>query len=486
VNSMRWATGVFAAATLAAAGCGGTTAQVGSGASSIVPASAPAFIAFDTNASSSQWQTIDALAAKFPDKQKAVDQIKKEMSKDGVSWDTDVKPALGDELDVVWLDFANDGQNFVVLLQPKNEAKFKDVIAKENKSDPSTKVVYEKFRGWEVASSTQATIDRFKQASNAQAQSLADVKQFKQSMDRLGKDAVMRAYVNGPFLMDLARKFGGAQVRPYLNKAGKLDWIAMRLGANSDGVGFDAIVHGSPGKLFKGSPAGGAFTPKLIGKVPKNALVYFAFHGTKNMFASLKSNPIFGQPGYRQFAKPLQDVGRVLEGENALFVRPGNAHASGVPFAIPEVTLVSTPQADGTKIIDGIVKRFGGTLPQADTVDGTPVHAIASHGVGLYYGTVDGKFVVTDQPGGIRGVKGGTSLSDDPNFKTTKAASGLPDKTYGFLYFNISSSIPYGEKLAQHRIPAEIAQNVKPLRSAVEYVVSHSHEAQLTLFLRIK
>ena len=76
VNAMRCLTGVMAATALLAAGCGGTTAQLGSGASSIVPASAPAYIAIDADPDSHQWQTIDQLASKFPDKQKAVDSIK--------------------------------------------------------------------------------------------------------------------------------------------------------------------------------------------------------------------------------------------------------------------------------------------------------------------------------------------------------------------------------------------------------------------------
>jgi hypothetical protein len=83
---MRRLPGVLAATALLAAGCGGTTEQPGSGASTIVPASAPAFIAIDSNVASSQWQTINSLASKFPDKQKAVDSIKNDMNKDGVDW----------------------------------------------------------------------------------------------------------------------------------------------------------------------------------------------------------------------------------------------------------------------------------------------------------------------------------------------------------------------------------------------------------------
>jgi hypothetical protein len=489
---MRWLTGVLAATALVGAGCGGTTAQIGTGASDIVPASAPAFVAVDTDSSSSEWQTINALAGRFPDKQKGVDAIKSDLRKQAkLDWAKDVKPALGKEIDFAWLDFENNGRNFVVLVQPDNEAKFKQVIAKANASetDPSNRVVYDKFRDWEVVSPEQATIDRFEQASNSEATPLSGEQTFKQSMGRLGGDSVVRAYVNGRFLMDLARKYGGPQVRPYLDKVGTLDWIGMRLGATSDGVGLDAIVHGTPGKLFKGIPTSSGFKPKLLGDVPSNALLYFTFHGTKNMFSGLQKNALFNSPAYRQFAKPLQEIGRVLQGENAVYVRPGSARSPSVPFAIPEVTMIAAPGkgTDGVAIIDRLVKHELGTPPQAETVDGTAVHAMASNGVGFYYADVDGKLVVTDQPAGIRGVKdSGKPLSKSEHFKDATSSAGVPDKPSVLLYVDISSSIPVVEKLAQQHIPAEIGRNLKPLRSAVEYAVAHSHELQVSFFLRIR
>src|SRR5436190_10448177 len=292
MREMRRLTGVLAAAAVLAAGCGGTTAQTGAGASSIVPASAPAFVAVDADPSSQQWQTIDALASKFPDKQKAVESIKQDLGKQDVSWEQDVRPVLQGELAVVWLDFERNGQNFVALLQPKNEAKFKELVAKANKAekDPTNRAVYDKFRGWYVVATDRATIDRFEQQSNARSTSLADDKTFKQSMDRLGSDSVVRAYVNGKFLMSLAHRYGGAQLKPYIDKVGTLDWIAVRLGATSEGLAFDTIVHGTPGSLFKGASKSSAFSSKLLGTVPANALVYLSFHGSKGMFNGLDQN----------------------------------------------------------------------------------------------------------------------------------------------------------------------------------------------------
>jgi hypothetical protein len=455
-----------------------------------VPASAAAFIAVDADPGSAQWRALNSLAGKFPDKQKAVDSIKRDMRKDGVQWERDVKPLLQGELDVVWVDFANNGDNFVMLFQPKNEAKFKRLVEKSNAAEknPDDRIVYEKFHGWEVMASKQETIDRFVQASKSEATSLADVKAFKESTDRLGHDSVVHAYMNGRVLMRLARRRGGAQLQPYLEKLGKLDWIAARLVASSQGVRLDAIVHGTPGKLFRDAAKSPSFSPKLLGTVPADALLSLSFHGTKDMFGGLQRQELFkNTPQLRQLAGPLQQLGRILEGENVLYVRPGAARSPDVPFAIPEITLVSTPSTDGTAILDRMVKRFAHTPPQVDTVGGTPVHLMARNGLGLYYADVDGKLVVTDQPGGILGAEGsGTSLSDSAEFKQTKDASGLPGKTWGLLYVNIRTSIPFGEKLARQHIPAEVARNLKPLRSAVEYAASHTHELQVTFFLRIQ
>jgi hypothetical protein len=455
---MRWPTGVVAAFAFAAAGCGGTTAQVGSGASTIVPASAPAFVAVDADPTSAQWRTINELASKFPDKQKAVDSFKQDMRKEDVSWEQDLKPILQGELDFVWLDFNKNGEDFVALFQPKDEAKFKAFVDKANKSesDPGNRAVYEKFRGWYVIASDHATIDRFEQQSNSQATSLADDKSFAQSMDRLGDDSVVRAYVNGKFLMKLARQKGGAKIQPYIDKVGKLDWIALRMGATAEGVGLDTIVHGTPGSLFKGSSKAAAFSPKLVASVPADALVYLSFHGSKGMFNGLEQNPALSTPAFRQFAQPLKQIGRILEGENAIYLRPGQG--------MPEITLVATPPkgVDGGAIVDRIAP-------------------------GLYHANVDGKFVVSNKSGSLRAAKGsGKSLSDSDEFQQAKDASGLPDKTWSTLYVNIHTSVPYVEKLAGSHIPAEIARNVKPLRPAVEYAASHTHEVQVSFFLRIK
>src|SRR5205823_12366834 len=124
-----------------------------------------AFIAIDTDPGSHEWKTLDALASKFPDKAKAVRAIKQAMRRDGgVDWERDVKPALGKEVDVAFLDFANGGNDFVALTQPHDEGAFKRFVAKTNASG-GDHTVYEKVGDWEVLSDSRSAIDKFKRAS---------------------------------------------------------------------------------------------------------------------------------------------------------------------------------------------------------------------------------------------------------------------------------------------------------------------------------
>ena len=77
---------LVAALALLLAGCGGTTGP-GSGGADFVPASVPLFVAINTDLGSSQWHTVNELANKFPDKQKAIDSIKQQLLKNGLDWE---------------------------------------------------------------------------------------------------------------------------------------------------------------------------------------------------------------------------------------------------------------------------------------------------------------------------------------------------------------------------------------------------------------
>src|SRR5215210_132180 len=146
MTPMRWFSGILAAVALVAAGCGGTTAP-GAGGADIVPASAPAFIGVNVDTDSSQWRMLDELASRFPDKAKAMKLFDSALDSEHLDWKRDVKPALGSEVDLIWLDFDNDGGDFVALVQPDDKQKFEKLI-KEARDD--TDFFRTEIDGWQV------------------------------------------------------------------------------------------------------------------------------------------------------------------------------------------------------------------------------------------------------------------------------------------------------------------------------------------------
>ena len=189
----NWFVGVALAVALAvvASACGGssnTSATSGTGAASVVPASAPVYLSIDTDITSAQWQTADKLLDNFPDKATFLSKLQASFkSNSGLDWQTDIKPALGPEIDVAVLDFGQ-GTNIVALLQPADDAKFAAMVKKGNAKDPTSPLVYEKVGDWTVVSDTQVKIDLFKQQSKGAK--LADDSTFTDSMAQLSSEAL--------------------------------------------------------------------------------------------------------------------------------------------------------------------------------------------------------------------------------------------------------------------------------------------------------
>jgi hypothetical protein len=105
--------------------------------------------------------------------------------------------------------------------------------------------------------------------------------------------------------------------------------------------------------------------------------------------------------------------------------------------------------------------------------------------IAVRYANVNGKLVVTDLPSGIVFARsGGKSLTTSEEYRN--ATAGVPTSPQVVLYVDIHSTIPALRRLGNVRVPPDVERNLKPLRSAVEYAVSRSHEFQISLFLRIK
>jgi hypothetical protein len=223
--------------------------------------------------------------------------------------------------------------------------------------------------------------------------------------------------------------------------------------------------------------------------VPKDALAYFSFHGARGALTGLKSNPVFADvPQLRRYSGVLRRVESLLQGENALWVRPSRTGK------IPEVTFVTEPAAgtDGAATLDRLIARYRKQLelpapPLRTHVAGVPARVVLADPVQVYYANVGKRLVLTTEPAGIRALKGSPpSIAQSTDYRDTLDASGMPDRTQGFVYVDVKGGMRYAQRLAQVPLPGQVKRNLSPLRSVVEYAATRPSEVQVTFFLRIK
>jgi hypothetical protein len=472
------------ALVLSLSACGGTTEPASTGGAFLVPAGVPAFVALDADPASSQWKALEQLAAKFPDERAALASAQQQLRKHALDWDKDVKPALGSELDLVLLDLDKGGRNAIALLRPDDDNAFDRVIAQANASG-SSKIAYEDFHGWKVLAETQALIDRFESMSDSAHDTLDQNASFRSAMSSTPDEALLKAYVDGRKVMSKIDASVGAQQQKFVQDLGSLDWAALSLAAKPDGIGFDTTVHGTPGSMFGPGKTGRPFTARLPATAPGDAVLYYTFHGASGIFSKLDKSAAFGAR-LGPFADVLGRLGPLLDGENAVYVRPP---AFG---RLPEVTLVTQPRrgVSGRATLDRIFAGYRkqlGVLPRHGTVAGTPASTLGFGKVRLAWADVGGRFVITDLPSGIASVKSpGKPLADSATFRQAVATAAMPARTHGFLYVDVRAGTGLVEKLSGTKLPAAVSRNLKPLRSALEYAVSRQHQLSVRLFLQIR
>lgn len=468
-----WA-GAVVAAALTAAGCGGGGGGGGSlpDGASIAPADVPAFISLNTNSSSDQWQKAKKLAAQFPIVAGQLGEISKYRS------------AFGPEVDLVWLDFARGG-DFVELTRPSKPARLKTLL------EPDIAAYAQLSNGW-FAIGDDAEL--FKQRSKGHK--LDGDRSFKEGFAKLDSDAFVRAWVRGSAaqgLLDASLSKGGAPPR-LTHDVGDLHAISADAKAESDGasIEIDGLIDPAP------DPA--TFSPSLPKDVPDGALLYVS---TTRLDAPLKtilrlvakSVPNFDTQR-RQVEGVLglsleHDIYPLLEGESALAVYPGTAQIPRVLF----VQKVDDEQKAASLLrrfsaiaqLSGSVKtetvQLGGESVQKLTFTGTPVT--------IYDGAAKGKLFVTNASDLAEQTITGPadSLGDDPLFRSTRDAAGMPGKIAAFAFGDLENGLPYVLRLAQQSgnvVPPEAFANTKPLHGAVAYLVRDGDALRISGFQTIK
>jgi hypothetical protein len=462
------------------AGCGGgsgskqATSPGGStpGGASVAPLSTPFLLRLNTGFDSPQWQAFDRLLRKFPDGTKLYSSIAGE----GVDFDRDVKPALGKETDVLALTLEDLTKGaFVGLTQPQNEAKFLTLLTKNDSTPP----VSEEIADWQVIADDRATIDRFKQARNEGA--LSGSTAYKDATAELPADALATLYINGNVLTRAIAKQAKTTTGP-VPGIGRIGWLSGALTAQDQGLALDFRLKGDE---LAASP----FTAELPAEVPAGASLFVDFKGLDAALEQLKRSPAL----QKQLGSVEQALGGLLDEAIALFKNEGAVYvrqgAAGSEYSL--VLKVDDEAAAGATLdkLGTLVGAFAQKAPEQVDVAGVSAKKITVGKTAVYYAVFDGKLVLTNAEGAIRGLKGGSQrLADSQAWRDLKTSAGLPDQTVGIFYADVQKLVPLLQGLAKDSKPlsAEAKRNLEPLGAVLLYGAVNGNVATAKGFVSVR
>jgi hypothetical protein len=182
-----------------------------------------------------------------------------------------------------------------------------------------------------------------------------------------------------------------------------------------------------------------------------------------------------------------EDIGPLLAGEGALYVRQG--------LFIPEVTLLLEveDEANAMAVLDDIVagaqKYVPLGAPRTIDIGGVEARQVdIEEPFSLIYAAFDGHLVVSTQRAGIEAIQeDGDRLSSDDRFEQALADAGVPDETAGFAYVNLKDTIPYVVGLvgAGADVPDEVGRNLEPLEHLVFYSTRDGNTVEFSGFLAL-
>jgi hypothetical protein len=477
------------------AGCG-SGSDVGA-AADVVPADVFVYASVDTDFDGDGWAALEEFAARFPNGDNLLQSLADEVnsSEEGIDFEADVKPALGDEVAVVVLDApAEDplaestSESFVLLLQPEDDAAFQRLLEKSDEPPVTGEV-----DGWTVVAEDQESLDNFR--AGLDGPRLDGSEAFERAMEDLDDGALARVFVNGAKLSE-AYEAESSEKPPVdaLLPGGELPSFGMAFDVESDSARIDGRA------VFAGENpfATDSYSADLPEKVPGDVLAYVSFNDLESAFSTFRDAAAESDPeAERQLGMAEaflgvsleEDVLPLLSGEGAVYVRQG--------ALIQEVTLVTEieDENEATATLDQIVQTASGLAPHLGSpktveIDGVEVRELpVSPPLSLYYAAFDGLLVVTSSQEGIAALRDESDrLSDSEAFDDALDAAGVPDETQGFGYVDLQRAVPLflGFAEAGDAATDEARGYLEPLQSLVFYSDQDDETASFTFFVGVE
>jgi hypothetical protein len=399
MESMRWlAAAGLAALVLSTAACGGTgvsaSGSPGDGAAHLVPPDAVAFVSADARLDSEQWRTVRELFGPLD-------------LPAGLDYDRDVKPAVGDELNLAVLDVHDGKPEAVAIVKPTNEAKLRELAAKFDEGDEHYTVRH--VGDWAVVADSDGAFDAVSRAEAGR--SLADVPKFRSAMDELGGGSLAVAYAGGGRSQLLAGKLRGLAFA-----AGLPETIAARVATEDGAIRLQA-------RLQQREPAP-VYRPRLLNDVPSGAMLAVSFKNPQRLLERLALEPTLRDATAglkRTLGVSLGQLAPVLRGEGVFYVAQG--------LLLP--TFVLEIESQNPDKAAGVLRRLAAksrTVPLGVYKRGNRV--FLSNGMALQ-------------------ALAGPKLVDDTPFKDALAAADTPDEVTWLAYADLHRLLPVLQALTQ-------------------------------------
>ncbi len=251
------------AAVLAAAACGGGgDGGAGSEGAALVPATVAAYVSVDTDFDSEQWAAVEALLARFPSGDEAIQGLIDSLTSEGLDLETDIKPAFGPETSLAILELdqerldSEDNAPIVMVTKPSDPAKFEQLL--EGGDDEA--VTRDVGDGWYMVADNDAIIDSV--VADAEQASLADDERFEQALADLPSEAVATLYLNGQELMaSLEESAGAANPLFDLGAGGTLVSVAMARKARGSRSTGSSAARARPSRPHTPRPSRPSYPP---------------------------------------------------------------------------------------------------------------------------------------------------------------------------------------------------------------------------------
>jgi hypothetical protein len=486
--------GLLVAIALGLSGCGASR-EAGSApaGADFAPASAAVFVSGVTDPGSSQWEQADKLLGRFPGREKLLAGARKDLEQDGLSWERDVKPALGEEISLVVLNFEDRDHNTVFFTKPKDEVKFNKLL--ESGEDAQ---VHRKIDGWTVFADSEKSLDNFAAARSA-GNSLSEESEFKAAMGDLRDDAALRGYVSGKSIYDAIAKEAATDpdaraFQRFSRSLGRLESVGFSVAAEDDGVAVAAAYKTDDRAKL------GTFSPELDDVLPSGALVYASFGNLEDF---LDNGLVSADRNFPEFKAQRTQIEEALgfsmrddlfplfskEGALAIY-RGGERTLPNVLFAlrVPD-------DAKAKRVVDRLaaLASLGGQESRTVTIHGVEARVITipDGSASIFAAVSDGKAYASNSKAALEQALGdGEKLADDDLYQEARAESDAPDETSSFVYLNLKAGLPYVFDFAELGEPGsitpDVTENTKPLQSALLYAKQDGDRTTLSGFVTIK